>query len=381
MALKFASNTDSKSKPTRQFYTERADEIELREIEWLWRDHIPLGALTILDGDPGLGKSSFTVDLAARVSTGRLMPDGSKGCKGPVLMIGSEDDPSRVVVPRLEAARANTSKVHLGHLVTGGDQEGAELISLPDHFDYLEARIQEIRPALVVIDPIMSHLGSAIDSYKDQSARTVLAELANVAEVYGCAIILVRHLAKGQGRPALHRGGGSIAFVGAARAAFLIGKNPDDDKSRVFAMTKTNFGPTVESLGFSIEAGNAPRIHWEGSIDYSADDLEYAVDRKADDGDKCPLFVAWLEKFVDACGGAFEGTASDLSESCDGAISAGSIGRLLKSREDALRERGMRVVRDRASDRRTIRIEFPKLMHTPPRDAHSTSSDDTGESS
>src|SRR5690606_2492403 len=129
--LRIASKTIPSSKPPRQFYTERADEIEHREIEWLWRDHIPLGALTILDGDPGLGKSSFTIDLAARVSTGRLMPDGSKGCTGPVLMIASEDDPSRVVVPRLEAARADTSKVHLGHLVTGGDQQGAELISLP----------------------------------------------------------------------------------------------------------------------------------------------------------------------------------------------------------------------------------------------------------
>ncbi len=232
----------------------RASEIEPQVVRWAWQERMPLGALTIIAGQPGLGKSTLTVYLGAAVSTGRL-PGSLNGHPADVLYVTLEDHLASVVRPRLQAAGADLDRVHLVG-VEVDDRE--ELVTLPGDLDGIEAHVQRTRARLLVIDPIVATLDGRLDSHRDQSVRRALAPLAQFAERAEIAVVGVMHLSKQQGADLLNRVSGSVAFGGAARAVLAYARDPEDPDGeegyqRVLVTAKSNWGRYAPSLRCRIE--------------------------------------------------------------------------------------------------------------------------------
>jgi hypothetical protein len=244
-----------------------------RTVDWLWRGRLARGKLAIFDGDPGLGKSLVTLDLCARITTGREFPDGSPG-QGPgnVLIFHGEDAAEDVVNPRLDALGADRARVfHAQRL----HQYGPEPLSFPGHVPLLQRVLEEVRPLLVVIDPIMAFLDRTVATGNDPSVRSVLAPLAHLAEAHNCVMILVRHLNKSAGKRSLYRGAGSMAFLAVCRSAWLFAKHPGKAGQTVMAQVKNNLAPPQPSLAYEMltRAEGAPELRWCGPCDLEAADL------------------------------------------------------------------------------------------------------------
>jgi len=247
-------------------------QIEPEAIRWLWEGYIPLGKITLLDGDPGLGKSLLALDLAARTSTGLPMPDGAPaGGSGGVVLMAVEDSPSDTLVPRLKAIGADLDRIALLEGVAG--PEGTSLPTLND-IEVIEVAARKVSAKLLVIDPLMAYLGPEINPHRDRDVRQVLEPLGKLAERLELAVLIIRHLNKLPGGSPLYRGGGSIGIIATARCAFLVGRDPQAEERRILAPTKCNVGPMPPALAFTIEADeNVPRICWEGRSEYKAGDL------------------------------------------------------------------------------------------------------------
>ena len=240
----------------------RLSDIESRPTDWLWSERIPLGELTILDGDPGSNKSSFLLDLAARVSTGREMLDGSPGVEGGVILLLGEDSVAKTVRRRLEVAEADLDRIAVL------DQE----VALPRDLEHIEEAAFEFDARLIIIDPLMPFLSVA--SNGDHSVRKALTPLAVMAERGNTAVVMVRHLTKRGRGSGLYRGAGSIGIIGATRSGLLIGRSPDEPAFRVLCQTKSNLGPIAPSLLFEpVDCGGVPQIEFRGECDYSPDDV------------------------------------------------------------------------------------------------------------
>lgn len=253
-----------------------ASEYQLQTVDWAWTDYIPAAAITIIDGDPGLGKSQFTCWLAASVSNHRRMPDASSvpdNLPTGVLMLSAEDDPNRTIRPRLEAVGGdlNQIKFFAGIETFDGDERG---FTLPRDVDLLERVVNEHGVGLVVIDPFVAYLDGSLSMNNDSHVRQALKPLAAMAERTGAAVILLRHLNKKDGSSTMYRGGGSIGIIGAARAAYVVAKPEDDPTLRVLAPVKMNLAPMPPSMLFSIEShGTTSRVEWGGSTEVTADAL------------------------------------------------------------------------------------------------------------
>ena len=244
------------------------DSVKAEPVKWLWPGRFALGKVSMIAGDPGLGKSLLSLDLAARVSTGSRWPDGSACSPGNIMLISAEDDPSDTIRPRLDAAGANVSRIHIltgvmrPNLETGGQAEGSfELLDINPLEDAI-ARVGDVR--LIVVDPISAFQGDA-DSHNNSEVRALLAPLAALAARYNLAIIAVSHLNKGQ-KEALYRVAGSLAYVAAARAVFAVAKDKDDPVRRLFLPVKNNLGNDEGGLAYRVEVFNgAPRVEWEAT--------------------------------------------------------------------------------------------------------------------
>lgn len=172
-------------------------EIRPERVDWLWPGRIPRNKLTLFDGDPGLGKSALTTDLAARVSVGRPWPDDSPCEPGGVVLCSAEDGIGDTVRPRLDAAGGDAERVLALATVPDGDAE--RLISVPEDLDVLRRGIERVSAALVIVDPLMAFLSGDVNSHRDQDVRRALAPLARLAEGTGVAVVVVRHLNKATG--------------------------------------------------------------------------------------------------------------------------------------------------------------------------------------
>ncbi|WP_428304816.1 AAA family ATPase [Lacipirellula sp.] len=249
-------------------------ELEAKPIEWLWEGYIPLGALTILEGDPGLGKSQITCDLAARVTHGLPMPHSTAVVEvnNGVLMMNCEDDPRRVMYQRLEAAGADLTRVQiLREMTTGADERP---IAFPDDIVALREVLALHGIGLAVIDPLVGFVGDDVNVNGDAEVRRLLSQLAKLAEELNVAIVLVRHLNKRAGISAKYRGGGSIGLTGAARSVLTVARDPDDPQGCVMASVKSNLGPPPQSVKFTIEPVDlTSRVAWGDLCDFSADTL------------------------------------------------------------------------------------------------------------
>lgn len=267
--------------------------VEPERVEWLWPGRLALGKIVLVDGDPGLGKSAMVLDLAARVSAGGRWPDGAACEAGGVVLLSAEDGLADTIRPRLDAAGADTSRILA--LATVPDEEGRErMLSIPEDLGLIERGIRRVGARLVVVDPLMAFLSGETNSHKDQDVRRALAPLAALAEGCGVCMVVIRHLNKSAAHNPLYRGGGSIGIIGAARMAFVVGKDPQDENRRVLAATKNNLAAAPQSLVFSLEEAEngSVRVRWLGSSEVSAKDLlAPAREEHADARDEAVLFL------------------------------------------------------------------------------------------
>jgi putative DNA primase/helicase len=244
-------------------------DIESEVLRWLWPGRIPLGKLTLLIGDPGLGKSLVTVDIASRVTRGASFLDGAECQMGQALFLSAEDDASDTIRPRLDAAGADVSRVHtldaVRVLLTDGSTR-ERVFSLETDTAHLESalgRYPNIR--LVVIDPLSAYLGGA-DSHSNAEIRGLLSPLTVMAARRNVAVLGVTHLRKSPGN-AVHRAIGSIAFAAAARAGWAVAPDPADSERRLFLAVKQNLSAPASGMAFRVIAsGRTARVEWEGGV-------------------------------------------------------------------------------------------------------------------
>jgi hypothetical protein len=265
-------NTDGAIMATLALTT--AAKVTPRPIRWHWKGRIALGKVTVVEGDPGVGKGSITVDLAARTSTGAAMPDDTTSdLDGPadvILISTAEDDAADTIVPRLIEAGADLTRVHLPA------EDAADVYTLAD-IAGLEAKIVETGARVAFIDPITAYLPDGVDPNSDKEIRRhVLRPLKGVAARTGAAIVVVRHLNKSGGTNPIYRGLGSIGFTGAARSVLLAARDPKDPQRCVLAVTKSNAARSAPAMAYRIERGKAwdvSRVIWEGTTDHTAQSL------------------------------------------------------------------------------------------------------------
>ena len=259
-----------------------------------------MGKLTILDGEPEVGKSTMTITFAAKVTRGACFPFSTlRGIPDPrartyqavtrpssVILVGAEDDAADTVRPRLDAAGADCTLVR--RLVQERDDDGMPIpFIIPDDVHKLRAAILECGAMLVVIDPITAFITDAVRPGSDSSNRKALMALADVGAETGAAILLVRHLNKASGMSAKNRGGGSIAFTALARSVLVAGPQPKDpdaapadvEAGPLFALarTKGNLAPLPDSHGYALrpcqENADVAVVHWRGPVSLTADQV------------------------------------------------------------------------------------------------------------
>lgn len=254
----------------------RLSDVEPELVEWLWPGRIPAGKVTIIDGDPGLGKSTLALDIAARITTGEPFPPLAGEHRDPadVLILSAEDGLGDTIRPRIDAAGADASRAYALTSVPDEKAEHHRPPALPDDIPTIQRLITGHGIALVVIDPLMAFLNGKVDAHRDQDIRRAMAPLSQLGEDTGAAIIIVRHLRKSRG-PAVHSGGGSIGIVGAARMGHVVAADPDEDDVRVFAPTKSNLAASAPALRFALRdsSNGVARVEWLGESRHSADSL------------------------------------------------------------------------------------------------------------
>ena len=268
-------------KPRRgdQLVIRRASDIEPQPVKWLWPGRIAIGKVTIIAGEPGLGKSQLTCSVAAAVTSGGAWPcDEGQALQGTVIILSAEDDAADTIRPRLDAAGAAAASVLIISSVQQADGGGRRSFNLQADLAALEQAIVDTPDALlVIIDPISSYLGK-VDSHKNAELRAVLEPLGEMAARLGVAVLVITHFSKSGSGSANNRFIGSIAFVAAARAAYIVVRDPEDGERRLFLPTKNNVGPEGNGLAFRVGLKGiggdifAPMILWEGAVTTTAEE-------------------------------------------------------------------------------------------------------------
>jgi len=223
--------------------------IQCRPVDWLWQGRIPRGKLTLLVGDPGTGKSTITMDLVARLSTGGQMPDGSTCLPGHSIILNAEDGAEDTIKPRLLLHGANENNISL--LMGVRQNETEHSFSLKTDLEALEKAIIQTGCQLVVVDPLSAYMPH-INQFRDGDVRSVLAPLSKLAEQYNVAIIGISHLNKNSQVQILHRTQGSMGFVAAARSVLVVVPYLNDDNRRVLASIKNNLSKPPPILSFTM---------------------------------------------------------------------------------------------------------------------------------
>lgn len=249
------------------------DDVEAKPIRWFWPGRIACGKLTLLAGDPGLGKSQITAALAGIVTRGGFWPvDGTRCAPGSVIFLSAEDDAADTIRPRLEAVGADLRRCFILDAIRETDETGTarersfSLKSDLERLYYAILKIGDVR--LVVIDPITAYMGG-IDSHKNTDVRAMLTPIAEVAEACGVAVLGVSHLNKSNAQEALQRVSGSLAFVAAARAALIVIKDRKNPARRLLLPLKNNLGKDTGGLAFAVQSETldngieTSRIEWE----------------------------------------------------------------------------------------------------------------------
>lgn len=248
----------------------KMSEIESQEIEWLWFPFIPYGKLTIIQGDPGDGKTTLVLNLAAKLSKGEAL-DKNMDIKEPIMVIyqTAEDGLADTVKPRLELAGADCEQIIV-------IDESDKSLSMAD--ERLEEAIQTTGAKLLILDPIQAYLGGGMDMNRANEARDMTKKLGALAEKYKCAIVLIGHMNKASGNKAAYRGMGSIDFFAVARSVLLVGRMEGEPNIRAVVQIKNNLAAFGHPKAFALsEAG----FRWLGDYDITADEILGGIAPKA----------------------------------------------------------------------------------------------------
>lgn len=250
------------------------EDVETKEVEWLWYPYIPYGKVTIVQGDPGEGKTTFILHLSALLSKGEILPlSNEKNEPINIIYQTAEDGLEDTIKPRLIEAKADCSKVKV-------IDESKDPLTMSD--ERLEQAILETEARLIILDPIQAYLGADVDMHRANEIRPILKKLGSMAETHKCAIILIGHMNKSKGSKSTYRGLGSIDFQATARSVLIVGRIKDNPKVRVVAHDKSSLAPEGKSIAFELDTDNGFR--WIGHYEISVDDLlsGYARDNKLD---------------------------------------------------------------------------------------------------
>lgn len=260
-----------------------ASKVETEKTKWLWEGYIPAGKITILAGDPGMGKSTIAIDLVSRISCGKPLPSGGRTISGTCLIASAEDAPEDTITPRLIVAEAKLERV--GVIREVKIEEQLCYLSLPRDLNRLRKLVISRGARILILDPLNAFLERGTDSYKDQDIRSVLAPVENMAEETGVAVLIIAHLTKKEDASILYRVGGSIGFIGAARSVLAVGQTSKTNL-RVLYSLKSNLAKKPPSLSYETRQLTRHRksekdwkgeekivssvVRWRGEIEYDA---------------------------------------------------------------------------------------------------------------
>ena len=296
----------------------RMSDVELTPVEWLWKPYLPFGKLSVLQGNPGEGKTYFAMHLAAACTNGKLLPNMERMEPFNVIYQTAEDGLGDTVKPRLIEAGADLDRV----LVI--DDSDVQL-TLSD--ERIEKAIVENNARLVIIDPIQAYLGADVDMNRANEVRPIFMRLGQVAQRTGCAILLIGHLNKAAGMQSLQRGLGSIDIAAAVRSVMFIGKLRHDPTMRILTHEKSSLAPPGVSLAFSL--GDEGGFRWVGEYDITADEMLSGIE---------PQRETKTQQAKDLICALLAGGKQVLSEDIDkAALERGIPGRTVR---DAKRELG-----------------------------------------
>ena len=296
----------------------RMSDVELTPVEWLWKPYLPFGKLSVLQGNPGEGKTYFAMHLAAACTNGKLLPNMERMEPFNVIYQTAEDGLGDTVKPRLIEAGADLDRV----LVI--DDSDVQL-TLSD--ERIEKAIIENNARLVIIDPIQAYLGADVDMNRANEVRPIFMRLGQVAQRTGCAILLIGHLNKAAGMQSLQRGLGSIDIAAAVRSVLFIGKLKHDPTMRILTHEKSSLAPPGASLAFSL--GDEGGFRWVGEYDITADEMLSGIE---------PQRETKTQQAKDLICALLAGGKQVLSEDIDkAALERGIPGRTVR---DAKRELG-----------------------------------------
>jgi archaellum biogenesis ATPase FlaH len=238
-------------------------EVELQEVEWLWYPYIPFGKITIIQGDPGEGKTTLGLRLAAACSNGHGFPGMEERAPISVIYQTAEDGLGDTVKPRLIEAEANENIIF-------NISEETDVLTLKD--ERIKEAIKSTGAKLMILDPIQGYIGDDTDINRANEIRTVMRGISKVAEETGCAIVFIGHLNKTKGTSSAYRGLGSIDFRATARSVLLVGRHRKFPNVRIIVHDKSSLAPEGKSMAFNL--GNEEGFHWlNGYDDVTADEL------------------------------------------------------------------------------------------------------------
>jgi archaellum biogenesis ATPase FlaH len=266
-----------------QLISPAMDTVEGESLSWLWPGRIAVGTLCVIAGDPGLGKSLITLDIAARVSAGQQWPDGTGTAPtASVMLLNAEDSYAATVRPRLEAAGANLKNIRpiTGVGTPGQERKHQRCFDLSTDLEILADRLRSLRePRLLVIDPVSSYLGSVSEN-ANAEIRDLLRPLGTVADETNTAVILVTHLRKAAGSN-LHRVIGSIAIAAVARTGYVaLRANDHGARVRKLVPIKMNLAEDSTAIRYRVhkdESSGQPVIVWDSVVEH--DEIEMPTSR------------------------------------------------------------------------------------------------------